>query len=55
MEWSAPSAQGDVSHYGFLGLFIGPVVAALTVGLGRMLHEEIAARGTTDRHAPARS
>jgi predicted PurR-regulated permease PerM len=32
---------GGVMVFGFLGLFIGPVVVALIITLSEMLHEEI--------------
>jgi predicted PurR-regulated permease PerM len=47
---------GGVKAFGFLGLFIGPVVVALIITLSEMLHEEIDAE-TADRtiHADAES
>ena len=37
------SMLGGVMAFGFLGLFIGPVVVSLIISLSDMLHEEIAA------------
>jgi predicted PurR-regulated permease PerM len=48
---------GGVKTYGFLGLFIGPVVVALIVALSQMLREEVAdgavsgTQATTGSHA----
>ena len=42
---------GGVKAYGFLGLFIGPVVVALIVALSEMLHEEIGRSAVGDADA----
>jgi predicted PurR-regulated permease PerM len=44
---------GGVKAYGFLGLFIGPVVVALIVALSHMLREEIGESAAGDGHAIA--
>jgi predicted PurR-regulated permease PerM len=44
---------GGVKAYGFLGLFIGPVVVALIVALSEMLREEIAEGLVREAHSTA--
>jgi predicted PurR-regulated permease PerM len=46
---------GGVQAYGFLGLFIGPVVVALLIALGKMLHEEIAENPGADGDSGAQA
>ena len=42
---------GGVKAFGFLGLFIGPVVVALIIALSEMLREEIGQSAIGDTHA----
>jgi predicted PurR-regulated permease PerM len=46
---------GGVKAFGFLGLFIGPVVVALITALSEMLREEVAGIAVEDIHAKAES
>jgi predicted PurR-regulated permease PerM len=39
---------GGVQAFGFLGLFVGPVVIAMIVAIGKMLREEISAASPAD-------
>jgi predicted PurR-regulated permease PerM len=46
---------GGVAAFGFLGLFIGPVVTAMLIAVGKMLREEVAAsqqHESETAHAP---
>jgi len=42
---------GGVNAFGFLGLFIGPIVVALMIALSKMLREEIAGGTGGETHA----
>jgi predicted PurR-regulated permease PerM len=42
------SMLGGVQAFGFLGLFVGPVVVAMIVAIGKMLREEISASSPAD-------
>jgi predicted PurR-regulated permease PerM len=44
---------GGVETFGFLGLFIGPIVVALVVAIGEMLQEEIAEPAANNSEAKA--
>jgi predicted PurR-regulated permease PerM len=46
---------GGVKAFGFLGLFIGPIVVALIIALSKMLREEIAESPVGETHANAES
>jgi predicted PurR-regulated permease PerM len=39
---------GGVQTFGFLGLFVGPVVVAMVLAIGRMLSQEIVASSAAD-------
>ncbi len=46
---------GGVKAFGFLGLFVGPVVVALIIALSKMLHEEIAESPVGETHVNGES